>query len=260
MSLVPMRDAMASVREATSAPDGWQPPVPISRWRQVGVNLRLWAPLLSNQSWQSRELKYTARENRRGAKWQVTFPERCWRCDARTALEFVKIDRELRGFENPMGPVVLCPLVALLAVTAAIGLQKPMILWCAPAALVVGAVWLWFKSSRESVELSLAACANHRLGVQDPDVAIFDNELYVFAQSAELATAARKDQTTARRAGRGNEQGGTSSDERPAVQTSGKKKKSKESLEGSAPPPLTLPPRREELPPIKLDDEPSAPN
>lgn len=249
------RNAMASVPNSTQPPAGWTPSVPISRLRQFGVNLRIWLPLLSNRSWETRELKYTARENRHGARWQVSFPACCWHCQANASLEFVRLDREVRGFENPLGPIILCPLAAVLAVAIAITIRSPTLALLAPAVLALGAFWLWFKSSTESVELSVAACALHRLGVQEPDLAVFDNELYVFAHSPELALAARQEQTATRRAGRSSSEDmePPSNDRRP--QSEGKRKRKSTAENESAPP--ALPPvssRREELPPIKLDD------
>lgn len=249
---------MATTSDQPRPVESWQPPVAKTVRGQIAVNMRVWLPFLSNASWNDRAIKYTSRENRLGVRWQVQFPACCWKCRQEKGLEFTKVETVVRGFENPVAPLVLTVTAVILGVLAAILFPK---LWLPAIASIAGAsaigmVWMWLKSSPEHVEVSLAACGAHRLGVQEPDAAVFDNELFVFAQSAELASVARKEQTAARRAGRaGAPLHEPAADEpRPAATGGKKKKKSKESEDAPPAAPLPSAPRREELPPIKLDE------
>ncbi len=212
---------------------------------QATLNLRVWIPALSTPDMKGRQVRYRARENRVGLKWQVALPQQCWQCGKTTGVEQRESSRSVRCFDNPVAIVsgAYGSAVVLLLLWAFLPWGLPLKL--AILLAIGGSALLFIKSWKERVRIVIWTCPEHAADLPDCGCAVNEDELYLFVPSESLAETARAEQQAARR----REQGP------PA---------SKAASDASAPPPPSAaePPSpsrslgsRTELPPLKLDGE-----
>jgi hypothetical protein len=173
------------------------------RLRQTWLNVRVWLPFLMNPFDRKRLIRYTSKENRVGLSWDIELPVICWQCGQDHGLRRRKFSTDLRSFEYPIGVVAGTMLGLLLVAMAA---------WCMPHALIsaglaaavvlLGVVVIWLKSWREHVDLQMWGCEEHRKQAVQPEMAAYDEELYVYLPTIELTKAALKEQKDRRRGNR----------------------------------------------------------
>lgn len=218
------------------------------RVEQAKINLRVWVPFLMSAQERMRMLKYNHREARDGSEWKVILPPRCWKTGATEGLRTRRYEVEIRSFDS--GPGILFGTLGICGGFMLIG----MLLGFWPLFIVgllgvpVGLTIMLVKSWPESVMIEMSSLPEHADDMKRPDLVVYENELYVFVPSEELANAAREEQTARRRAGprhiataRGIDGG-----MRPTAPSGG----------ASAPAASTkVKYERAELPPINLDDD-----
>jgi hypothetical protein len=203
---------------------------------------------LLTKKWNQRLVKYTARESRSGALWRVALPERCAVCGTSQNISPAVIKRFVRCFDGPVGSVVNGVALAAALLAAAIFFRLATLYWLAAWAVVAAGALLWLKSSREELNLSLVHCPSHSLSVARPAVAVFENDLFVFLPGSGGAEAVRLDLAGARRDSRryNLDEGAASAAEAAA---------SAARALGAAPSSGVSLPRRDILPPIRLDGD-----
>jgi hypothetical protein len=173
---------------------------------QAWLNMRVWMPFLINPFERKRLIRYTSREDRVGLSWKIGLPPQCWSCGQEEGLKRKRYSTDVRAFEFPIG-VAAGTLLALLLVG--------IVAWCLPhplisailalLTLVLGATVFWLKSWREKVSVTVWSCPEHLDAVERPDLAIYDEELFLFLPSAELTKAALAQQKERRKRGSSEE-------------------------------------------------------
>jgi hypothetical protein len=217
------------------------------------LNMRVWVPFLANPQMKVGQVRYAAREGRDGTQWNVTLPAQCWQCGAKESLLTREYQRELRSFDAPLA--ILAGALGGAFFLFLLGGFWSTFYLLALACLVGGAAMMFVKSWPEQVRLSIASCAAHADQVRCPDLVVYDNELYVFAPSAELAQTARAEIIARRR----SEQRYASPEERSARAPAPPLSLDAPAASPSGPTSTTAPRpaagyKRGELPPIKLDE------
>jgi hypothetical protein len=227
-------------------------------WRQLWLNLKVWAPYLSNRVDRDRMVRFNALDYRIGLKWTTALPKQCWECGAEAPLTATEFKRLLRAYENPL---------AILAGTAAGVLIVLLILLFAPLTglvlllLVVGigVGLLKLKSWDEDVRLVIWSCPDHAAELTLPEMCVDDQQLCVFAPTPEIAEAAREAIREKRKRGLKPYEGAEAPpEEQPA--TARPRRSATAQTATIAPSPSPAAPV--ELPPIRLageEDDASAP-
>lgn len=220
------------------------------RFHQAAVNLRVWLPPLSNRGLQARRVVYWAREHQRGLTWEVVLPEQCWKCGGRPAPHRHTTQRTLRSFESPMAIVGGTVAITAVCMIWALLFGSGMALLIGVLGIGAGVGFLLFKSWTEEVRIAMFSCTEHALDVQFPETVSDQGELFLFMPTPALAEAAEADLAELRRSAaqsKGRHGGGD-----------GPRSESWEPSSSFDRREPFVPPRRPELPPIKLvDDEPS---
>lgn len=223
---------------------------------RVLINLRVWLPALRTPDMKTRQIKYRARESRTALTWNIGLPRQCWQCAASDGLTSRKFSREIRSFEYPTnilgGTLGMAALLLLLWIFFSVG-------WCLRLAFFIavgGLVWLWIKSWKERVRVTVWSCAEHLDELTPPDTVSYDEDLYLFAPSERLAEVARAELIASRK------KEGKYLPEPAAERTTPKKASSppRDRTAASesateAPPPARPIVTRAELPPLKLAGE-----
>lgn len=212
--------------------------------QQGWINLRVWVPALANPDFRDRQVVYPAREFRARGVWTIELPQQCGLSDQTAGLEATTLRESLRCFELPMQIIG--------GAAASFGFFALLWLWLGGfslfcltlLSLVGGGAGLWLKSWAEQIHLVIYSTSEHKSSVQFPEAVIFDDALYLMLPSSTLANAARMQIAQQRRAQNKYGVAGTA-DETPAPASA---------TAVRTPPPPVQPFKREELPPIKLDD------
>ncbi len=211
---------------------------------QGWINLRVWVPALANPDFRDRQVVYPAREFRERNVWTIELPQQCCVSDQTAGVEATTLRESLRCFELPMQIIA--------GSLAGFGFFGLLWLWLGGfklfclslLSLAVGAAGLWLKSWAEQINLVIWSKAEHKSAVQFPEAVIFDDALHLMLPSSTLANAARMQIAQQRR--EQNKYGVASpADEAPSPSASATSR---------TPPPPVQPYKRDELPPIKLDD------
>lgn len=217
---------------------------------QSALNLRVWLPILSTPDMKGRQVKYRARENRVGLKWQLALPKQCWQCGKTDELQRQETNRSLRCFDN-----------AIAIISGSYGSALVLLLvwvfapweWPAKLALLLvvgGSLLMFIKSWKERVRIVIWTCAEHAAELPSCACAVNEDDLYLFVPSESLAETARAELQAARRRETGS----------PGRKTDGDSSGPPPS-DSEAPPPTSTPGPRTELPPLKLsgdEDEPAS--
>jgi hypothetical protein len=228
---------------------------------RLAVNLKVWAPFLSNPFQRSTLVRFAAEDDRVGLSWNVVLPRQCWHCGQKTGLTPTEYEQTLRAFDNPIAILggglagVIIGLILLLVMPGFVA----FVLFVLLIAIAAGVMLL--KSWQETVRLTMFSCPAHVAEMRSPEMAIDDQKLHVFLPTAELA-AATADEMAERR--KQHARSRTMAAEGSASQRSFEAVEPAPRARSAAPPsesPIPLPPRAEpiDLPPIKLagdDDEP----
>ncbi len=206
--------------------------------------LRVWIPFLTNPHEQQRLVKFKARFERESLNWRAEFPERCWKCAATESLQRRTFKRSLRVYDAPLyilgGAIFALLFVGLLKLLFA---PWTTALLMSMAAITGGGALMFVKSWVEEVRLTFWTCEDHAKELNCPDMVADDNELYVYAPSAELAQAARAELKAKRKTHR--RPMGPAADGTPARPAGPAVPKG-----GYIPP--RKPPTTQDLPPIKM--------
>jgi hypothetical protein len=218
------------------------------------VVLRVWAPFLTTPDYRARRIVYSAKDSRAERTWQITMPKLCLQCgrdEAPVARQFL---RHVRNFETP-GPILGAILALFLFfMLLSFWLFSSKLFLLAMLTLVGGAVLMYVKSWAEEVELSGWGCADHAETMACPDIVAHEDTLHVTVLTPRLAEAGRADVVALRKARQGYAGAGPATSSapippaRPTVRPG--------DIPPIAPPqPQSKQPyRRDELPPIKLDE------
>jgi len=211
---------------------------------QSALNLRVWLPVLSTPDMKGRQVKYRARENRVGLKWQLALPKQCWQCGKTDDLQRQETNRSVRCFDNAVAIISgsYGSALALLLVWVFAPWEWPLKL--ALLLAVGGSLLLFIKSWKERVRIIVWTCPDHAAELPPCSCAVNEDDLYLFVPSESLAEAAQAELQAARRRETGS----------PVKKTEG------ESLgpppsDNQAAPPGSMPGPRKELPPLKLDGD-----
>ncbi|MCL6504627.1 MAG: hypothetical protein K6T86_18255 [Pirellulales bacterium] len=245
-------DETQPVRSSSAAPTS-----PLRRLRHaVWLNVQVWIPDLLAPHLRRRLVQYWGRESRNGTTWSIPLPAECFRCGKKQNLQAIRLKRQLRGFDSPVGLLFTAGIGAL--VTLALGIFFSTYVWYVASLLflVVGVGLTWSRSWVDDVELSISTCPDHAAEVEFPELVLYERDLYLFAPTEQLAEAARKELDAQRR--RDKRFVHDEPPPAPAVEREPAARRS----EGLAPPrePTSRqPPSREPLPPIPLDDPDAEP-
>lgn len=205
----------------------------------VWLNARVWMPMLADPRFRACKISYGSREGRDGTKWDIVLPRQCWQCGARERLMQREYERQLRGFESPVGILVCTVAVALVLLLLALVLHSGTCVLLTFFVLLGGAAFMFVKSWTEQVRLVISTCPDHADALRSPLTVAYDNELHVVLPTEQLAQKAREELASKRRS---DQRYSERSDAPPEVTTPGQSRRTTESY------------RRDELPPIKLDE------
>lgn len=219
---------------------------PLGRW--FWLNLRVWAPFLATPQFRACTVKYTPKEGRTRDTWTIELPKRCWKTGAEQGLVARRYAFDVRSFESPAGIVAVaagvgacCWLLALLAWSWFLPLAMLGIL-----CLLGGAALLFVKSWTEPVELTIWTRPEHADALRRPDAVAHDGDLYLILPDEAFAEAARTEAAARRRSSNKYAQD-REVDRDPTMRSSAAGAEASSSA-------LPRPAKREELPPIKLEE------
>jgi hypothetical protein len=190
---------------------------------------------------------YAARESREGTSWEIILPSRCWECGATERLLKREYDRELRSFESPVA-IGSCAVAVAFFFLLLGGWLGGMAYWLFLMALVGGGAMLFLKSWNERARVAISTCPEHADGLKAPGLVVYDNELSVILPTSQLAKAARDEMLAKRREKSRYSEAPPPSDidkPRPAAATEPQAKEARYAQKDY---------KRDELPPIKLDE------
>lgn len=226
---------------------------PANRWAAAAgpwfdralLNLRVWLPALRTPDLKARQVKYRARENRKAMTWSVGLPRQCWHCAATEGLTSRKFSDEIRSFESPTNILGGTWGVAALLLLFWIFFGGA---WCLRLGVLIaagGLVWLWIKSWQERVRVTVWSCAEHVDELRPPEAVSYDENLYLYAPSEQLAEVARAELIASRK-----NEGKHLTERRPEKPAATRDADAAD--EPAAPPPPRPVITRDELPPLKL--------
>lgn len=210
------------------------------------LNLQVWIPQLLPSHLSERLVKYWGRESRDGTTWIIALPAACYRCGEKHGLSTIRLERRVRGFDNPLGILFTSGMAA--AAMLVIGMFFGWYGWYLATAfiLLLGAALVWSRSWVDEVKLSISTCSEHAPDLEFPDLVLYERDLYLFAPTRQLAEAARSELDAERR--RDKLHLHEQPQPTPAAREPGPR-----GTEGFMPP-RREPASREPLPPIPLDD------
>ncbi|HEX4150060.1 MAG TPA: hypothetical protein VHY20_13770 [Pirellulales bacterium] len=163
------------------------------------LNVRVWLPALANPHFRSSQIAYGARENRDGTKWEILLPRQCWQCGTRDRLLQREYERQLRGFESPVGILVCAGAVVLLLLLLALWMKSATCFLLAVFTALGGAAFMFVKSWKERARLVISTCPEHADGLRCPLMVAYENELVLILPSEQLTEAARTELAAKRR-------------------------------------------------------------
>ncbi|HEY5313607.1 MAG TPA: hypothetical protein VIK18_13860 [Pirellulales bacterium] len=205
----------------------------------VWLNVRVWLPMLATPQFRACQLNYTAREGRDGKKWDIALPKQCWQCASRDRLMQREYEQPLRGFESPIAILVCTGSIAVLLLLLAIWMRSGTCFMLAMFTLLGGGAFMFVKSWSEHVRLLIFTCPDHADQLRSPLMVAYDNGLYMILPTEGLMQKAREELALKRRS---DQRYSERSDTPPEITTPGQGRLAPESY------------RRDELPPIKLDE------
>ena len=193
-------ETLNSTRAANSSIGGsgiWQKIRPLLE--QSALNLRVWLPVLRTPDMKGRQVRYRARENRVGLKWNLALPRQCWQCAKTDGIEPRDTARTLRCFDNPVAIVS-----STFGVAGALLLLWAFTSWGWPPKLAIllaigGGVLLFIKSWQEKVRITIWTCGEHAADLPQCRAAVDEDELHLFVPNESLAETARAELQAARR-------------------------------------------------------------
>ena len=244
----PSDPSTVSAEKGPGVADRLKPVVqPFGKW--LWLNLRVWAPFLANPEFRACTVKYTPKEGRDGDTWVLDLPHQCWKCGEEKGLISRQYQFSVRFFESPMGIVAVALGLGIFTLLAGWFFTE---LWgtffkVALVALLIvvgGAAMIFVKSWTEPVHLTIWTRPDHADDLRRPDAAAYDGDVYLVLDNAEFAKAAKvaaaaKRRTTSKYA----------AETKPTIDPS-----FRSAPEPSGPAAPAQPYKRDELPPIKLDD------
>ncbi len=208
------------------------------------LNVRVWLPALRTPDLKSRQVKYRARESRTAMTWKIGLPRQCWQCAATEGLVSRKFSQEIRSFEAPTnilgGTWGAAALLLLIWIFFGIAWSLRLALLIAAGGLVA----LWIKSWQERVRVTVWSCAEHLDEMPCPEAVSYDEDLYLYVPSEQLAEVARAELIASRK------KEGKHLPEPRAEKAAATR--DRERAEDRAPPPPSPIITRDELPPLKL--------
>jgi hypothetical protein len=220
------------------------------------LNLRVWVPFLANPDFRASQVLFGAKDFRDGRDWKISLPRQCWQCGTTSGLMPRQYEKQIRTFEAPVGIAGSALGLAVFALLLALWLSSSffsLVAFC----LIGGAVFLFVKSWIEHVEFSMWTCPTHADELRCPDMVVHENEVHVLMPWPKLAEATRQDILERRKnrdRGRyGNEAAAPSRAAETPIQLSETREPSRAAPPESAKPSVAGY-KRDELPPIKLDD------
>ena len=219
---------------------------PFGKW--LWLNLRIWGPFLANPEFRACTVKFTPKDGREADTWVLSLPHQCWKCGEEKGLISRQYQFSVRFFESPMGIVAVA--LGLAVFTLLVGWFFTDIwgfLKVAAVALLivaVGAAMIFVKSWTEPVHLTIWTSPEHADELRRPDAAAFDGDLYLVLANAEHAKAAKAEAAAKRRT-----TGKYAADSKPTVDPS-----FRSTSEPTRPASPAQPYKRDELPPIRLDE------
>lgn len=222
------------------------------------MNLKVWAPFISNRMDRDRLVRFSALDDRVGLKWTAVMPKQCWSCGQEEGVVVTEFKQTLRAYENPVAILagVGCGVgLALLLFIFSLSLIPLLLL---AAVVGIGMLILRLKSWDEEVRLAFFSCPDHAGELSRPEMAIDDQQLCVLCPTVEIAAAAAAQNRAKRKRGMKPYDTDTETQTDPQPPTR------RERPAPSAPLEIEQPARVErpqpvELPPIKLageEDEP----
>jgi hypothetical protein len=210
-------------------------PVADSAW----LNARVWLPVLATPQFRACKVNYAAREGRDGTKWDIALPKQCWQCGSSDRLMQREYEQPLRGFESPIAILVCTVSIALLLLLLAVWMRSGTCVWLAMFTLLGGGAFMFVKSWSEHVRLVIFTCPDHADNLRSPLMVAYDNELHMILPNETFTQKAREELALKRRT---DQRYSERSDTPPEITTPGQGRQAVEKY------------RRDELPPIKLDD------
>ncbi|HWA98869.1 MAG TPA: hypothetical protein VG713_10275 [Pirellulales bacterium] len=224
---------------------------------RVWVILRVWAPILATPIFRERQVVYPARDHRESGVWHVVLPRQCSDCGRPEVGGSRQFEATVRNFESPVAIAAAAFGSFIFFVLAAEWLSSNFCMWLAIASLAGGAVFVFVKSWSEDAQIVAWGCDLHLPTLAAPDLVPREDELHVLVPSPKTAAAARVDLEVRRRSkvepDRAEPVFRSPPASRPAPAV-------RPSIRPGDMPPVAPPQpdpkgyRREELPPIKLDE------
>ncbi len=159
------------------------------RLRQIWLNIQIWIPFLINPFERRRLVKLSDDEGRHDLEWEVELPRQCWKTGQRAGLQACRFERRYRSFDRPLAifGVMFLALMVVSTLSCLLGPYLTPTLYL--TILVLGLGVLWIKSWRERVRLTLWSLPQHSADAQMPDLAIYNDQMYLYLPSVDLARA-----------------------------------------------------------------------
>jgi hypothetical protein len=173
--------------------------------RQAWLNARVWMPFLINPFERKRMIRYTSREDRVGLSWKIGLPPQCWSCGQEDGLRRKRYSADVRAYEFPIGVAAGTFLALVLIAISSLCLPGWATVTLMSLALLAGIVIFWLKSWPEQVSVTIWSCPEHQADVTRPEMAVYDEELFLFLPSVELTKAALAQQKERRKRGSSEE-------------------------------------------------------
>ncbi len=157
--------------------------------RQVWLNVQVWIPFLINPFERRRLVKVAEHEARHDLDWELELPRQCWKSGARSGLAACHFEVRYRSFDRPLA-IFGVMFLALMVVSTLSCLLGP---WLTPTLslviVVLGMLVLWLKSWREQVRLTVWSLPEHADELRCPDMAIYNDMLFIYLPTIDLARA-----------------------------------------------------------------------
>jgi hypothetical protein len=215
--------------------------------------LRAWVPFFANPEFRSKQVIYVAKDSRNAGVWTVALPKKCLHCGRDEVTVARQFPHDVRNFETPAPILGAIAGLFVFFMLLWLWLSYSQLFLLSLAILLGGAVLMYVKSWKEEVEIAAWACADHTGTAVGPEIVPQEDVLHVIVANTKLAEAARADVLALRKARQGYAGAPPSTSSaspppaRPTVRPG-------EVSPATPPRPETASYRREELPPIKLDE------
>ncbi len=205
-------------------------------------------PFFATPDFRARQVIYAAKDSRNAEVWTIALPKMCLQCGRDEVTVSRQFLHDVRNFETPTPILGAIAGLFVFFMLLWLWLGYSQLFLLSQAILLGGAVLMYVKSWKEEVEIAGWACADHS-ATAGPDIVPQEDVLHVIVANTRLAEAARADVLALRKARQGyagpppSTSNAAPPPARPTVRP------------GDAPPrPEAASYRREELPPIKLDE------